>query len=378
MLSPYKAIACLPSPHLARLAAVVHRPHLPELQTNMKSFSILLFTLFAIFSVGYTLKSKTQDDDGGDMKALMRELMKGVVAQVQEDEDQKSVAELESTLNDILSQVQDVGGEDGRIQDNEDEDGRLQDEEDEGDGLLALLQEEENGGDGARRQDDEEEGGRLQDDEDEGDGLLALLQEEENGGDGARRQDDEEEGGRLQDDEDEGDGLLALLQEEEDGGDGARRQNDEGDDSTLTFLQDDDDGAVMQEDEDGGGDAIEQGLFGRIFSGIRRFGGRVRSVCNRVSRYSRALNCLPRMEVEMQKADEGDDDLARDLLRRIANLQQDGGEGDAEAQLFGKIFSRVRGFLGRGKKVFKRIRRRIGGLVRGYRGFRRCIRRYRG
>ena len=342
MLSPYKAIACLPSPHLARLAAVVHRPHLPELQTNMKSFSILLFTLFAIFSVGYTLKSKTQDDDGGDMKALMRELMKGVVAQVQEDEDQKSVAELESTLNDILSQVQDVGGEDGRIQDNEDEDGRLQDEEA------------------------------------EGDGLLALLQEEENGGDGARRQDDEEGGGRLQDDEDEGDGLLALLQEEEDGGDGARRQNDEGDDSTLTFLQDDDDGAVMQEDEDGGGDAIEQGLFGRIFSGIRRFGGRVRSVCNRVSRYSRALNCLPRMEVEMQKADEGDGDLARDLLRRIANLQQDGGEGDAEAQLFGKIFSRVRGFLGRGRKVFKRIRRRIGGLVRGYRGFRRCIRRNRG
>ena len=47
------------------------------------------------------------------MKVLMRELMKGVVAQVQEDEDQKSVAELESALNDLLSQVQgdeDEGG----------------------------------------------------------------------------------------------------------------------------------------------------------------------------------------------------------------------------------------------------------------------------
>ena len=79
----------------------------------MKSFSILIFTLFAIFSVGYTLKSKKQDEDSGDMKALMRELMKGVVAQVQEDEDQKSVAELESALNDLLSQVQgdeDEGG----------------------------------------------------------------------------------------------------------------------------------------------------------------------------------------------------------------------------------------------------------------------------
>ena len=253
------------------------------------------------------------------MKALMRELMKGVVAQVQEDEDQKSIAELESTLNDILSQVQDDDGED---------DGRLQ---------------------------QEDEGGRLQDDED-----------------------DPVEDGRLQDEENEGDDLLALLQEEGDGDDGARRQGDEGDDSTLAFLQDDDDGAVMQEDENEGGDAIEQGFFGRIFSGIRRFGGRVRSVCNRVSRYSRALNCLPRMQVEMQKADEGDDDLARDLLKRIANLQQDGGEGDAEAQLFGKIFRGVRKFIGRGRKVFKRIRGRIGGLVRGFRGFKRCVGRYRG
>ena len=170
---------------------------------------------------------------------------------------------------------------------------------------------------------------------------------------------------------------MALLQEE--GDDAARRQDDEGGDDDLAFLQDgdDDEGAVIQ-DEDEGGEAIEQGFFGRIFRGIRRFGGRVRKVCNRVNRYSRALNCLPRMQAEMQKADEGDDELAKDLLRRIANLQQEGGEGDAEAQIFGKLFKRVRGFFGRGRKMFRGLKNRVGGLVRGYRRVRTCMRRFRG
>ena len=142
--------------------------------------------------------------------------------------------------------------------------------------------------------------------------------------DSAFSENDEGEDDRLQDYEDEGNGLSALLQEEGDGGDGARRQDDEGDDSILAFLQEDDDGAVIQENEDGGGDVIEQGFFGRIFSGIHRFGGRIRNIYNRVSRYSCALNCLSRMQVKMHEADEGDDDLARDLLRSIANLQQEG------------------------------------------------------
>ena len=80
----------------------------------------------------------------------------------------------------------------------------------------------------------------------------------------------------------------------------------------------------------------------------------------------------------MQKADEGDDDLDRDLLRKIANLQQDGGEGDAEAQLFRKPFSRVKGFYGRERRMSKGLKHCIGGLVRGYRGVRHCLRRYRG
>ena len=309
---------------------------------KMKTFSILLFTLFAVFSVAYTLNSKKQDDDG-DVKALMKELMKGVVVQMQEEEDQRSSAELESALSDLLSQVQ---------EDDDDEGGREQDDDDEG----------------GRKQDDDDEGGRKQDDDD---GLLALLQEEGEGDDGARRQDDDDEGGRKQDDDD---GLLALLQEEGEGDDGARRQDDDGGD-LLSFLQDDDnnDGVEMQDDE--GGDAIEQGFFGRLFGKIRRFGGRVRNVCNRVSRYSRALNCLPRMQAEMQKADDGDDDLAKDLLRRIANLQGE-DDGDAEAQFFKSIFRGVRKLWKRGRSAFKRIRRRVGGLVRGYRNVRRCMRRY--
>ena len=269
----------------------------------MKRISILLFTLFAVFSVAFTLNSKEQDDDG-DVKALMKELMKGVVAQVQEEEDQRSSAELESALSDLLSQIQ---------EDDDDDDAQSQDDED---------------NDDVQRQDDGD-GGREQEEGEDGDGLLALLQDDE-----------EEEGG-------------------------ARRQ-------------DEDDNDVEMQDDGDGGDAAEQGWFSKIFRKVRRFGGRVRNVCNRVSRYSRALNCLPRMQAEMQRADDGDDDLAKDMLRRIANLQGE-DDGDAEAQFFGKLlrgFRGIRKFWKRGRKMFKRVRRRFGGVVRGYRGIKRCVRRY--
>ena len=268
----------------------------------MRTFSILLLTLFAIFSVAYTLnaekqeESKKQADDDGDMKSLMQELMKSFVAQVQEEEDQKSSAELERYLDGRLSQVQD---------DDDDSDVLKQENDDSNDGLLAFLQEEEEGGDDAQ----------------------------------------------VQEDNDNGDDLLAL-------------------------LQDDDDGAEAQ-DDDGGDFAIEQGWF----SVLRRFGGRVVKVCKKVNRYSRFLNCIPRMQAEMQKADEGDDDLAKDMLKRIANLQEDGGDGDAEAQFFRRIFRRARRYVKRywkrPRRLYRRIRQRVGRLVRGYRSIRRCVRKKR-
>ena len=87
---------------------------------------------------------KQEEDNGGDMKALMRELMKGVVAQMQEDKDQKlSAAELESscTLDGLLSQIQD---------DNDISDSLSQEDNDSDDDITALLQEEEEGDDDAQ------------------------------------------------------------------------------------------------------------------------------------------------------------------------------------------------------------------------------------
>ena len=272
----------------------------------MKTFTVLFFTLFAIFSVAYSLNAKKQDNDDDGMKSLMNELMKGVVAQVQEEDEQKSSAELQSALKDLLAQVED---------------------------------EEDADGDGARRQGDD------------GDRLLALLQEEEGeegDNDGARKQDDA--------DENDGDDLLALLQEEEDDGG---------------------DGAEVQDDGEEGGDAITQGWFGKLFRGIRRFGGRVNRVCNKVGRYTQALKCLPRMQAEVQKAEEGDDELAKDLIRRIVKVQQEGGD-DAEAQFFGKILRKARGFFKRGRGFIRGIRNRVGRIYRGYKGIKNCVRQYRG
>ena len=172
--------------------------------------------------------------------------------------------------------------------------------------------------------------------------------------------------GEVEEEDDDGVVESALLQDESEA-------REEGDD-ILALLQDEDeeegDGVQVQEEDDG--DVETQGWFRKIFSGIRKFGGRVNRICKKVNRYTRYTKCLPRMQAEMQKADDGDEELAKDLLKRIANVQED----DVEAQFFKRIFKRARKVWGRGRRWFKKIRRGIGRVYRGYRNIKRCFRRY--
>lgn len=241
----------------------------------MRTFLFLLVTLFAIFSVTYTLNTekqetsmKQEDDNDNDVKAFMEELMKGVIAQMQEEDDQKLITEMQSTLNDQLSQVQD--------------------DEDDGEVL------KQDGDDNSDKD------------------LLALLQEEDEENDGALKQDDED-----------GDNLLALLQD------------------------DNDDDAELQDDDDGD-DAIEQRWQRRLY---------------------RYLKCLPKMKPEMRKADNGDEDLAKDMLRRVANKQQDDGD-TAETQFFRKLIKLVKR---KPKQFMQKVRQYIGRLLRTYRKMKKCI-----
>ena len=91
------------------------------------------------------------------------------------------------------------------------------------------------------------------------------------------------------------------------------------------------------------------------------------------------------MQAAIQKADEGDEDLAKDTLKRITNLQKEGGDGDVEAQFLRRIFRRVsksvRRFLRRPMRIYRRIRKRysrirrmFGRMVHGYRKIRSCVR----
>ena len=93
-------------------------------------------------------------------------------------------------------------------------------------------------------------------------------------------------------------------------------------------MQDDDDQFSEAQDEDDRGDATLQGWLGTI----HRIKNQALQICRKVNKYSRFINCFSRMQAEMQKADDGDEDLAKDMLKRIANLQEEGGDGDAEAQ----------------------------------------------
>ena len=140
---------------------------------------------------------------------------------------------------------------------------------------------------------------------------------------------DDNEGGDALSQEDNND-LSALLQGDEEGDDGVQEQEDDDNgDDILAFLQDDDGFAEVQ-DEDDGGDATSQGWL----SAICMIGSCAIQVCRKVNKYSRFINCIPGMQAEVQKADDGDEDLAKNMLKRITDLQEEGGDSDAEAQLF--------------------------------------------
>ena len=139
----------------------------------------------------------------------------------------------------------------------------------------------------------------------------------------------------------------------------------------MAFLQGDDDQFAEVQDDDDGGDATSQGWLSAIRFGIRAF---------QIIR-----KCIPRMQTEIQKSDDGDEDLAKDMLKRIAKLQEEGGDGDVEAQFLRRVFRRVkksvRRFLRRPMKIYRRIRKRyskirrmFGHMVRDYRRIRGCVR----
>ena len=114
------------------------------------------------------------------------------------------------------------------------------------------------------------------------------------------------------------------------------------------------------------------------FSVLHLFGGHVVKICKKVNRYSRFLNCISRMQAEIQKADDGDDDLAKGVLIRIANLQEEGMANNAEAQFFQRVLRRVRRFVRRywrrPRRLYRRVRRGLGRLIHGYRRIRHCVR----
>ena len=234
----------------------------------------------------------------------------------------------------------------------------------------------------------------LSDDEKNEDGEVQAIMEELTRGVVAQMQEDEDQqsSAGLQSAMRE---LLAEVQEDEDSKDNGAREQQEGDGGDiLALLQEDDDdngGAVQAEDEEGG-EAQVQGRLTNFFRTIRRFGDKINGICRTVTTYTRYLRCLPTMEAEMQTEEDGDEKLATDLLKRIANLQED-SDGDAEAQLFGRVFRRARRFtrrlfkrgrriyhhgrrlFNRGRRFVSKVRRGIGRLYRGYKKISSCVKR---
>ena len=99
---------------------------------------------------------------------------------------------------------------------------------------------------------------------------------------------------------------LFLKIEDEEGDNGSQEQEDKIS-YILAFLRDGDGFAEVQ-DKDDGGDATSQRWFGTM----HRIKNQVLWICRKVKKYSRLfINCLPRMQAEMQEADDGDEDLAR-------------------------------------------------------------------
>lgn len=118
---------------------------------------------------------------------------------------------------------------------------------------------------------------------------------------------------------------------------------------------------------------MSQSLLNSFNSGLQVF---VNQMNRMISKYSNVLNCLPRMQAEMQRSDENDDELVKKAVDRLANIQ--GQQNRQIHQLFQKIRKFIRTTNSKGQMLHKKIKRTLGRLLRSYEVVINCIQRRQG
>ena len=118
---------------------------------------------------------------------------------------------------------------------------------------------------------------------------------------------------------------------------------------------------------------MSQSLLNSFNSGLQVF---VNQMNRMISKYSNVLSCFPRMQAEMQKSDENDDELVKKVVDRLANIQ--GQKNRQIRRLFQKIRQFIQTTNSKGQTLYKKIRRTLGSLLRSYEVVITCVRRRQG
>lgn len=142
-------------------------------------------------------------------------------------------------------------------------------------------------------------------------------------------------------------------------------------DDIIALLEGED--ITKMESEHAEEQGISSTMFKKFNSGLRKF---VNQMNTMISKYSNVENCFPRMQAEMERTDENDDELAKTVVDRLANIQ--GKQNREMRQLFQKIRQFIRTTSKKGRKLVRNIRRTFGSVLRGYEVVIKCVKRRRG
>lgn len=185
---------------------------------------------------------------------------------------------------------------------------------------------------------------------------------------------------QVEDASDESDDLtadeMAIIQQEdlEDALEDAQKQVDSNTaiaDDIVALLEGED--ITKMESEYAEEQRVSSTMFKKFNSGLRKF---VNQMNRMISKYSNVINCFPRMQAEMERTDENDDELVRTVVDRLADIQ--GKQNRKIRQLFQMIRQFIRTTSKKGRKMAKKIQSTFGSVLRGYEVVIKCIKRRQG
>ena len=114
-------------------------------------------------------------------------------------------------------------------------------------------------------------------------------------------------------------------------------------------------------------------LSRNVMSNLRSF---VNQMTLMLRKYNNFLHCIPRMNVEMQRSDEYDEELVRVMVDKLADIQ--GKHTKGMQQLFRRVQQFIISTRNKGTTFYRKFVKTLAQILRGYNKIMMCIRKSQG